>query len=420
MVDEENTSNRAEQSAERPNDTNNSYPSGEPVALEPKKQHSLTWIGYAILVFVVALAGGSWFFLQHLRSEQQEGTNGTEQQLLQISQQLTSMQGEIASLHQQVATIQSQEATDEAKSERLLSEQTAQWDARLNALHTEVGGAVQRIQRQLNKTHGDLLVADAEYLLSIANQKLHLVGDIKAVLAAMEAADQRLRDSGDPAVFKVREALAAEIGSLRKLDSPDVVGISAELLVLEEKVKVLPLFLPHAGTLKEHADKSVSHKVSTDKEKTGDILDTTIEDLKSLVTVRRTEIPIDAVLTPEEVEIFRQVLLLKLETTRAALLRGDEALYQTSLESARNWLKQHFDTSAPQTRAFEETILLLLKRFAQVPFPDISHSLMLLRNIGTLRLEVEDAQTGASPPHSTSEPVTPTPEMLLESGDNKP
>jgi uroporphyrinogen-III synthase/uncharacterized protein HemX len=388
--------------------------------LKPRKSRSAAWIGYVVLLAVVALSVGGWFLLQELRSKQ-EGLGGQlsskDQQLLEVTRQLNAVQSEMAALHSQVATIQSQATTEESKFERMLSEHTAQLNDRLDATRAELGGAVQHIQRQLNKTRGDLMVADAEYLLSIANQKLHLVGDVKAVIAAMEAADQRLHDSGDPAVFKVREALAAEIDTLKKLDAPDVVGISAKLLMLESKVKDVPLFLPHADAASKRAEKPEAGETSGE-EQAKDVLDSALKDLKDLVTVRRTDRPIEAVLTPEEAEALRQILLLKLETTRAALLRGDETLYKSSLTSAVDWLKEHFDTSAPETRELESELNGLLAHSISIPFPDISKSLSLLRNIEKLRLEAEEAEARPAKDNEAqpAEQAAPPPEARPEPG----
>ena len=393
-------------------------PAGEtkPAGPQPVKPRRLAWVGYVVLLAVVALAVGGWFLLQELRSKQ-EGLGGQlsskDQQILEVTRQLNAVQEEVAALHSQLATVQSQAATEDAKFERMLNEHTASLSGRIDATRSELGGAVQHIQRQLNKTRGDLLVADAEYLLSIANQKLHLVGDVKAARAAMEAADQRLHDSGDPAVFKVREALAQEIETLKRLDAPDVVGISAKLLALEGKVKTIPLFLPHADAAKEHAQKpEAGGEAGEGQEKSA--LDSAFKDLKGLVTIRRTDRPIEAVLTPEEAEALRQIFLLKLETARAALIRGDEALYKDSLTSAVGWLKEHFDASAPDTREVETQLNDLLARSIGVPFPDVGKSLGLLRNIEKLRLEAEEAEAksksdgteepkGSAPPPAASE-----------------
>lgn len=387
---------------------------------KPKKPRSMAWVGYLVLLVIVALSVGGWFLLQELRSRQ-EGLGGQisskDQQLLQVTQQLNSVQSEMAALHSQLATIQGQVGTEDAKFERLLGEHTAQLNDRLEAARTELGGSVDHIQRQLNKSRGDLMVADAEYLLSIANQKLRLVGDVKGVLAAMEAADQRLHDSGDPAVFKVREALAEEIATLKKAEAPDIVGISAQLLALERKVREVPLFLPHAGTPKEHEQKAQEpNKPAAGEEgETKDALDAALEDIKGLVTVRRTDKPIAAVLTPEQAEGLREILMLKLENTRTALIRGDERLYKDSLGSALDWLKQHFEATAPETKEMETGLSDLLNKPIAVDFPDIGKSLSLLHSIERLRLEAEDAQAkhkkGGTPEAAPALPEAgPTPE----------
>lgn len=385
----------------------------KPSAAPRKKPRSMAWVGYFILLTVLALSAGGWYLLQELRSRQ-EGLGGQlsskDQQLLEVTRQLSAMQSELATLHSQLATAQSQMTTEDSKVERLLGEHTAQLNDRLNLTRAELGGAVQNIQRQLNRTRGDLLVADAEYLLSIANQKLHLVGDVKAVLAAMEAANQRLHDSGDPAVFKVREALAEEIATLKKMEAPDVVGISSQLLVLENKVKNVPLFLPHAGTAKEHAGKPATGASGQAQDGGGSPIDSALKDIKDLVTIRHTDRPVEAILAPEQAEALRQILLLKLETTRAALLRGDETLYKTSLSSAADWLKEHFDAAAPETRDMANEFNALLAHDISLPFPDISKSLSLLRNIEKLRLEAEEAKDQPKPAETPATEARPTEE----------
>lgn len=400
MVDEEKALGSAiDQPAEPAEAKAQSGPPPKP----EKRPRSSAWIGYIILVAVVGLSVGGWFLLQELRSRQ-EGLGGQitskDQQLLEVTRQLNAVQQEMAALHSQLATVQSQVTTEDAKFERLLGDYATQLSTRLDATRSELSGSVEHIQRQLNKARGDVLVADAEYLLSIANQKLHLIGDVRSVLTAMEAADQRLHDSGDPAVFKVREALAEEIATLKKLDAPDVVGISAKLLALEHRVKEIPLFLPHAGMIEVPVEAPKAGPIQpADEEDQGgtDLFGSTLKDLEKLVKVRRTDRPVAAVLTPEETEGLREILLLKLEMTRAALLRGDEKLYKDNLASALDWLKQNFDIAAAVTKEVEGELNDLLARSISIPFPDISKSLSLLRNIEKLRLEAEEADAKRSP-----------------------
>lgn len=361
---------------------------------KPPRSGGLAWMGYVLLFGTLILVGGGWFVLQELRSRQ-EGLGGQisdkTQQVQEVTHQLTATQSEIASLHAQIASLQSQAATDDAKIERLLAEHGEQLDVKLDATRTDLAQAIQQIQSQLNKTRGDLLVTDAEYLLGVANQKLNLIGDVKSVLAAMEAADQRLHESGDPAVFKVREVLAGEMASLRKVEGLDVVGISAELIALEKKVTLLPTHLPHAGTIKQHEAQKAEEKAhAAPQDPDADAVDHAIQGIKDLVTVRRIDRGVDAVLAPEQVHILQQILILKFETTRAALLRNDERLYRDSLNDATGWIEEHFDVNQETTRDTLKDIAKLREQSLNVAYPDISKSLVMLQNIEKLRLEADD------------------------------
>jgi uroporphyrinogen-III synthase/uncharacterized protein HemX len=354
----------------------------------PRRSRLLAWIGYSTLAALLLLATAGYFLLQELRSKQ-EGLGGElskgDQHMLELSHQISGLQAQVASLHSQIAALQTEISTEDNKLERMLGEQSQAFGEKLNLTRKALEESVQRIQRQLNRTRGDLLIADAEYLLSVANQKLHLIGDVKAALAAMQAADQRLLESGDPSVFKIREALATEINQIEDFQAPDVVGLSARLLAIESKVRDLPLFLPHAEKTKEPAEPEKPRSPES-----GDMLDSTLQQLKDLVTVRRTDRPVQAVLTPEEVAGLREILLLKLEMARASLLRGDDELYRTNLESARAWVEEHFDRDAASVKDIAAELQALSGVRLRVPFPDISTSLSLLRNIEKLRLETEE------------------------------
>jgi uncharacterized protein HemX len=353
------------------------------------KQRSGAWLGYSILILILIMAGGGFFLLHELRTKQEglgSGLDKGDKQIQDLLHQISGLQTELAAVHSEVATLQAQVNTEDSKFEREIAEQSTNIGERIESTQDNLTGAIDHIQQQMNLTRGDMMVADAEYLLSIANQKLHLVGDVKSVLSAMEAADQRLRDSGDPAVFRVREALAEEINTLKKVEPVDSVGVSAKILVIESKVGDIPLFLPHSDRVSEHHEPVEG---TTNKPAGGNLLDTTLGNLKDLVTIRRTDRPIQAILLPEEVEALRQILLLKLEMARSALLRGDEAAYQSSLDSALGWLHEHFDHDAAITQGIIDEIKQLKDLQIHIPFPDISKSLTLLRNAGKLRLDAE-------------------------------
>lgn len=380
----------------------------------PKKRSFVAWIGYGALVTVLLIVVAVAFFVYELRSKQEglgSGLDKGDKQIQELLHQISNLQAEVATVHQQLATVQSQVTTEESKFEREIGDEGSSFKSQLDAVRTDLGGAIQHIQQHMNQSRGDIMVADAEYLLSVANQKLHLVGDVKAVIAMMEAADQRLHDSGDPAVFPVREALAEEINVLKGFNPPDLVGVSAKILVLEGQVKDLPLFLPHSERAKEDHT-PVAEAIPEAEQKPASWTASMLEGLKALVTVRHTDRPVQAILLPEEVAALRQILLLKLEMARSALLRGDDALYKANMESVLSWLRENFDPAAAATQSLSQAVQSLRDLQLQVPLPDVSKSLGLLRNIEKLRLDADKGQIGkqTKPDKPKDQPPAPAAE----------
>jgi len=394
--------------------------STEPVMQKPPKRHSSTFFAIITILAVLALAAAGYFFVQQLR-EKQAGLGGRlseeNQQVSQMTKQMTSLQSQLATLQSQLATIQSKLTTSESKYERALSEVSDTQAKKLEQLKSEHEEKIYRLERQLAKTRGDWLIADAEYLLSVANQRLQLVGDVKTTRLALEAADQRLRESGDPGVFKVREAITHELAILKEVKPPDVVGIFSRLRNLENRTRDLPVFLPHAGKVR----KAGQGEAADEPAQSESIIDSAIEDLKDLIEIRRVDRPINAVLGPEEVALIRQDLRLDFEMARLALLQYDETLYKANLENAREWLKQHFDTKDPATKKVLSEIDELMKTPVSVQYPDIGKSLILLRQMAKLRLETDKALLEEKPVREATEKAAPEEKkQLAPAGGTKP
>ncbi len=355
------------------------------------------WITIIVIVLMLGLGGAGYYLFQMLRTEQTGlgGEVGKEsQRLLDLTHQVTSLQKEMTILHSQVTLLESKQAAREKQWRKMLAEEAKVFDGKLAALdgklqlsHAKLANQIQFIQRQINRTRTDVMLADAEYLLSVANQKLNLTGDVSAALKAMEAADDLLRHSGDPSVYKVREALARELTVLKKIKAPDPVGISARILVLEDRIQTLPLFLPHMG------------KVSPTQTPEGQTSEDLLERWKDILTIRRrhTERSVEAILTPEEVEAILHALVLKLETARFAAVRGQPELYRDSLVAAEKWVQQHFQVKDAKVQDYLADLKDLAKQPVAVRLPEIGKSLDLLRHLPQLRLELEKIDSGKKP-----------------------
>jgi uncharacterized protein HemX len=362
---------------------------------EVRRSRSGFWFGLIILLVIAVVTGAGYYFLSQLR-DKQEGLGGEVKGA--VSQQISDYQAQLAAIQSQLAAVQTDVGNKEAHFTNSVTEFSKLQNEKLDATRKDLSEEIQKLQRQLGKTRGDWLLADAEYLLSVANQRLLLMGDVNTTLEALEAADQRLRESGDAAAYKIREQLAKDISEMSKVNAVDVVGIYATLQNLESQIDSLTLLLPYAG--KDETIKPVSPDVKKDPK---DL----IGQLETMVTIRHVQQHVNEILTPEQAQFIREQLRVKLEMIKIALVQQNDTLYQASLADTQKWISGNFVKEKAS-----EHFTLALDKLTDVrirsQFPDISLSLKMLRDITKLRIETDKALSNTSAINK-AEPVETTP-----------
>ena len=354
------------------------------------------WLGLLNIFLVLSVAGIGFYLFEIQRDEVKGLTNEVHKedlQLIEISGQVTEYQKQLAAMQSQFATIQTQFATMESEItnkdqvvNQLLANFSGLNDEKLAANKKELSISIEQIKRQLGKTRGDWLIADAEYLLTVANQRLHLVGDVNAAIKALTAADQRLRESGGGGVFKVREEIATEISLLKKVQVPDVVGIYSKLKLIAKDSETLTLRFPYTG--KKIAADLASNIESEDGEEQWFV--DLLADLNGLVSIRRAEQPVRAIISEGDAHFIKQQLKLRIEVAMLSLLQHQDDLFKQDLEDSKLWIKSNYEANEQATQ-----IILDIKELQNTPIhsdiPDVSRSLTMLRNISKLRVETDKA-----------------------------
>ncbi len=350
---------------------------------EVRRSRSGFWFGLIILLMIAIVAGAGYYFLSQLR-DKQEGLGGEVKGA--VSQQISDYQSQLAAIQSQLAAVQTDVGNKEAHFTNSVTEFSKLQNEKLDATRKDLSEEIQKLQRQLGKTRGDWLLADAEYLLSVANQRLLLMGDVNTTMEALEAADQRLRESGDAAAYKVREQLAKDISAMSKVNAVDIVGIYATLQNLESQIDSLTLLLPYAGK-----DETIKPVVPDVKKVPKDL----IGQLENMVTIRHVQQHVNEILTPEQAQFIREQLRVKLEIIKIALVQQNDVLYQASLADTQKWMESNF----VKEKAAEHFTLALDKLSdvrIRTQFPDISLSLKMLRDITKLRIETDKALSNTS------------------------
>lgn len=234
------------------------------------------------------------------------------------------------------------------------------------------------------------LLAEAEYYMQIANAQLQLAENPELAKLALQLADEKIQQLANPALTDIRRALANELRALDAIDSPDIEGIALTLSSLATVVDGLPLDqeieTPQDGQTEVDPDLTGIDRLYASLRKT----------VNEVVSVRRSDEAVRPLIAPEAQYFLRANLSLQLQAARIALLRGEQSLFDQSLDDAANWLNDYYDLDSTAVRSALETISEARQLVAPVALPDISESLRLLREHRILSATEQSAPAAVS------------------------
>ncbi|HEY5791453.1 MAG TPA: uroporphyrinogen-III C-methyltransferase [Gammaproteobacteria bacterium] len=320
----------------------------------------------ACLALLLALAGwlAGYQAWQQLRAAQAAARGAQQADASALAERLD---GGLRSGEQRVAALQQE-----------LNQGLARQQAELARQQQALEESYQALQRQLGQDSSGWVVAEAEYLMRSANHRLQLAQDVPGAIAALEAADQRLRSLADPALLPVREQLADGIAALKAVPQVDVEGLALTLVSLARRAETLPV-LGARYTAPDAAGGTAVLDAARQAEGWQAAVDAVWNEVKGLVEVRRNDIPAKPLLAPEHEYFLHLNLRLQLDAARLALLRRAEPLYAASLATAREWVATWFDQEPAPTRALLAELERLEGTAIAPALPDISGALHALR-----------------------------------------
>lgn len=246
------------------------------------------------------------------------------------------------------------------------------------------GDEMAEIKKSLGISGRDWLYAEVEYLVRMANQRVLMERDPSSALELLTAADKIVREAEGLTAHDLRQAIAEDVATLRAVGDIDVQGIYLELAALVKQVPDLK-----GSNLKEKttglaAQAQDAVEAGDDDAPAPTFADGIVDRITSLVDFRRGSIEVRPLLPPREEYYLRQNLALKLQTAQIALLSADQAVYETAVREAADWVDAGFDRDDAVTISFRESLVRLSSVTIAAALPDISASLeqarLLLRN----------------------------------------
>ena len=239
----------------------------------------------------------------------------------------------------------------------------------------------------------DWVLAECEYLVLAASQRLALAQDVATARAALMASDQRLHSVGHPLVSQLREHLAQDIQALAAVAEPDIEGLSLQFAAQIRKVGSLPT--------KAIAEVESSFQRSREERVTPDnwrgVLQAMWDDLMGLVEINDGELPDGVLFDPKLRYFIEQNLKLELSSARLAILARDTTNFRVAVEIVQEALARYYDADNAGVKALADML-------AEVRGVDLAPA---LPNVTASLSAVRAARQALAAPQAAAETATP-------------
>jgi uroporphyrinogen-III synthase/uncharacterized protein HemX len=292
--------------------------------------------------------------------------------LAQQDERITTLAQSLNAAEAQIDRLQTR-LSDQAVATQRTAAELARVPERLQAQDQAIG----ELREELGGGRARVQLALVEQLLLLANDRVQVAREVAPAIAALDAADARLAALKDPRLFELRETVSRERAALQSVVQPDTVGAALVLSGLIARAPQLAL----ATQVPEHFETKPPQAVPPPRDAGAwaRAWAAIKRALASAFSVRRSLSPAPQLLSVEQTELIRQVLMLKLEATRVALLRQDAASFRELCAAAEGWLDEYFHAGDPAVAAARAELRRLQALQLQPPLPDISRSLSLVR-----------------------------------------
>lgn len=330
-----------------------------------------TWPGKLALALSFAALGASgylyWMSTQQTQQNVQLRSEIDAKVDSMLSGARSDLSSNLADVNRQLGEVKAQASTDKNN---------------VNELQNRLTRSMKQVMAQQHNSRKDWLLAEVEYLLRLANQRILMENTVNGALQLLKSADKILAETDDVTIYDIRKAVAADIASLEAVPQLDSEGLFLKLGAMNRQVadlRVTPLSQQHQlpEMLKEITPESVQASwASGVQESWGKAM----AKLESLIVIQHRDEPVKPLLSPEQKYYLQQNLNLMLEQAQLALLQRRQESFDSALNKAEEWLSTYFQQDDGTTQALLRGIGDLKSTQVAPALPDISNSLTELKS----------------------------------------
>ncbi|HCM62980.1 MAG TPA: uroporphyrinogen-III C-methyltransferase [Morganella sp. (in: Bacteria)] len=342
----------------------------EPPATEKKPQSGFLRSAVALAV-ILLIGGGVWYASQvntQTLSQRLEAENA------QLKSQMAQLQQEQLQSHKQIQEFITQQSA--------LSAQYQQQDA---TLKHELDLLRSRVSALSSADVKSWLIAQADFLVKMAERKLWNDQDVVTAMVLLKNADASLAEMNDPGLLDVRTALRNDITALSAVSQIDFDGTILRLNQLANQVDNLRI---------DDGSRDGAPMDSSDSEGiTSSVADWRTNLTKSwqgfmsdFITIRRRDSSAAPLLAPNQDIYVRENIRAQLLIAAQAVPRHQEESYKQALDSVSTWVRAYFADNDPENTAFLKEIDELAAQPIAMSIPDSLSSQPLLDKLVQTRI----------------------------------
>lgn len=298
------------------------------------------------------------------------GQNEARRERMQAVEKTQSLQQAIQQLNEKQQQQQQQQLNVLSQSNSRLQS----YEENIDSVNQRLDAHNDRLLSLSNTSREDWLLAEAEYLLRLANQRMLVDRNARSALGLLESADNILRELAMPDLFPIRKAVADDIGALKLAAVVDREGIYLKLMGLANNLDRLPsLRKPPEIELEQMQLSENAFDGETYWQKAKHFGESAVEYLGSYVRIQDRTEPVQPLLPPETDNYLHQNIRFSLEEAQLAMLREESSIYKASLEQAMQLLRRHYPES-DQAAILMKEVNELMQMPVAAELPDISGS----------------------------------------------
>ncbi len=224
----------------------------------------------------------------------------------------------------------------------------------------------QKIAELSGRRPNDWLLAEANYLVTMAGRKLWQEKDQKTAAALLVTADKRISEMNDESLINLRLALAKDIATLSALPKDKSQDIALAIDGLIAQIDNLKL---NIITLSEKTNEESSQELSPDASRLAHLKKNWQVFLDGIVKVRRHEGRTMPLMSAKQQWYLEENLKNKLIQAQLAVYRKQQQAFSRSIELSNTWVLQFFDREDSATKFMLNEFKKLEKANINVEYP---------------------------------------------------